>query len=278
MSVEELSLSGPKNRMLAFPYNKWDNSQWNVDQAGALVLCSVDEARRRQVPEDRWVFPHAIVESNHMVPVSQRDAIHRSPGFAVASRRAFQLSALDPQDVDEVDLYSCFPVAVATQMDEIGLDPSRQPTITGGMAFGGGPLNNYVVQSTVAMVQRLRERPGSTGLVTAISGIITKQGVSLWSTSPPASGFHAEDVSTEVAEATERRVAAAWPAGGATLITYTMVPSPDGGGRVIVIAERADGTRAVASTEDRHAVDLATAEELIGRSVKLDGGGGFRLT
>ena len=39
------------------------------------------------------------------------------------------------------------------------------------------------------MASVLRDAPGSTGLVTAVSGMLTKQGVSLWSSEPrsPAS-------------------------------------------------------------------------------------------
>ena len=33
-------------------------------------------------------------------------------------------------------------------------------TITGGMAFAGGPFNNFVLQATVAMIERLRRQPG----------------------------------------------------------------------------------------------------------------------
>jgi acetyl-CoA C-acetyltransferase len=62
MTAEDIRTPGPRNRPLAFPYNKWHNSQWNVDQAAAFVLCSVEAARTRGLSNDRWVFPHVIVE------------------------------------------------------------------------------------------------------------------------------------------------------------------------------------------------------------------------
>src|SRR5690606_32363197 len=99
MTPDDIRSPGPRKRPLASPYNKWHNSQWNVDQAAAFVLCSVEAARAHGVPEDRWVFPHAIVESNLMVPVSQRRLVHRSPGFAVAGRRAFELAGTSIDDV-----------------------------------------------------------------------------------------------------------------------------------------------------------------------------------
>ena len=45
------------NRMLAWPYTKWHNSQWNVDQAAALIFCSAGTARALGISSDRWVFP-----------------------------------------------------------------------------------------------------------------------------------------------------------------------------------------------------------------------------
>lgn len=66
-----------------------------------------------------------------------------------------------------VDLYACFPSAVQVQARALGLplDAARL-TVTGGMTFAGGPLNNAALASTVAVVERLRHlataggRPG----------------------------------------------------------------------------------------------------------------------
>ena len=38
----------PSNRPLAFPYNKWHSTQWTVNQAAALLLCSVGGGRLRR--------------------------------------------------------------------------------------------------------------------------------------------------------------------------------------------------------------------------------------
>ena len=42
-----LRVAGEGNRPLAFPYAKWHSTQWAVDQAGALLLCSAGTARRQ---------------------------------------------------------------------------------------------------------------------------------------------------------------------------------------------------------------------------------------
>jgi len=71
-------------------------------------------------------------------------------------------------------------------MRELGIPPERPPSLAGGMAFAGGPLNHFVLQGLVKMVEPLRNDAGSLGLVRAVSGILTMQGVSLWSTQPPS--------------------------------------------------------------------------------------------
>jgi len=271
MTADEIRTPGPANKSLAWPYNKWHTSQWNVDQAACLILCSAEAARAHGVPPDRWVFPHAIAWSDHMVPVSRRGAIHRSPGFALAGRAAFSLAGAGVDDVAHVDLYSCFPIAVRTQARELGIAAGRALTVTGGMTFAGGPLNNYVLQSTARMAEVLREAPSDLGLVTAISGMITKQGVGIWGGRPPAAGFRSADVTATAASVTPELPIVTGATGPATVAAYTVVA----GTGAIVVADVAGGGRALASSPDDTVAAAMKAEEWCGRSVVLDGAGGF---
>jgi acetyl-CoA C-acetyltransferase len=275
MSPGDIRRSGAGNRPLAFPYNKWHCAQWNVDQAACLVMCSADVARARGIAVERWVFPHAVAESNVVVALSQRRPLHRSPGFAVAGQGALSLAGSGLDDIAHIDLYSCFPIAVRVQAAELGIGEDRQLTVTGGMAFAGGPLNNYVLQAMTTMTGVLRADAGSLGLVTAVSGMITKQGVSVWSCRPPPGGYRSADVSAAV-RARGDGVAAIKPTPGpAAVATYTVVHRRDASPRSVIIAERADGIRAIASTEDAEVAETMTAEEWCGRAVQLDGDGGF---
>jgi len=276
MAPDEIRRAGPRNKALAWPYNKWHNSQWNVDQAACLILCSAETARAHGIPTDRWVFPLAIAQSNHMIPVSQRRQIHRSPGFSLTAAGALALAGVGVDDVAYIDAYSCFPIAVRTQALELGLGPDRPMTVTGGMTFAGGPFNNYVLQSSTKMAQILRSDPPAIGLVTAISGMITKQGVSLWSATPPAGPpYRSADVSAEVAAATPVIPSGAAIAGAATVATYTVISGPDGAGRAVVLADQADGSRCIAASTDMSLATRMTSEEWCGRTVELDGAGAF---
>ena len=273
MSAADIDRPGTGNRPMAFPYNKWHCSQWNVDQAAALLLCSAEMARARGIPRDRWVFPAAVAESDHMVPLSQRRDLHRSPGFALAGRAALDAAGTGVDDVAFVDLYSCFPAAVRVQAVELGLG-ERPLTLTGGMTFAGGPLNNYVLQATVAAAVALRARPEERAIVTAVSGLLTKQGVSIWSGTPPLRGFRAVDVSDEAAATPALHLRGA--AAAATVAGYTV--GYDGGrpATATVIAEIDGGGRSVAVSRDPSTAEAMTTHEWCGRVVALDGRGGFR--
>jgi acetyl-CoA C-acetyltransferase len=275
MSADEIRCSGPGNRTLASPYNKWHCSQWNVDQSAALILCAAGVARSRGIGIDRWVFPHAIAESNAVVPLSRRRDLHRCAGFSLAGSAAMGLAGTGIDEIAHIDLYSCFPIAVRVQAAELGLSLDRPLTVTGGMAFAGGPLNNYVLQALAKMANVLRADPGSTGLVTAVSGMLTKQGVSLWSSRPPAAGYRSEDVSDRVNAVAPAVAMAASGSGPATVATYTVIHDGGDPKRGVVIAGRSDGTRVIATTGDRATVEAMASKEWCGRPVDVDANGGF---
>jgi acetyl-CoA C-acetyltransferase len=275
MSADEILSPGPGNRTLASPYQKWHCSQWNVDQAAALILCSAEVAQRRGIASDRWIFPHAIAESNAMVPLSQRRELHRCPGFSVAGTAAMDLAGIGIDDLAYIDLYSCFPIAVRVQAAELGLSLDRPLTVTGGMTFAGGPLNNYVLQAVAKMATVLRADPAANGLVTAVSGMLTKQGVSVWSARPPAGGYRSEDVSDRVAAAAPAMAIGAPRSGPALVATYTVIHDDGRPSRGVVIAERPDGARVIATTADPATLQAMASEEWCARTVALDDNGGF---
>ena len=247
VTADQLAAAPP----LSTPYSKLHASQWNVDQAAALLLTSVEVADRLGLPLDRRVFPLVAVESNHMVPLTERAELHRCHAMAVAAERAAAVGAgVAPRDAAVLDLYSCFPVAVRLQCREMGIDPQRQLTVTGGMAFAGGPLNNYVLQAMVALVDRLRDDPAATGLSTSVSGMLTKYGLGTWSATPPAHGFRAEDVTAEVADRTTTVAVDPSFVGDAPLVAVTVAHDAGEPTVAVALADTPAGTRAVATTTD----------------------------
>jgi acetyl-CoA C-acetyltransferase len=275
VTPEFLEHPSAKNPMLAAPYTKWHCSQWNVDQAAGFVLCSTEAADRAGVPQDRRVYPLAMVESNHMLAVSKRAELHRAPAVRIGAERIAELTGIDVAASDVVDLYSCFPVAVRIQARELGLpvdDPDGRPlSVGGGMTFGGGPLNNATFQALARMVPMLRGTPGTAGLLTFISGIITKHGISVWSTTPPEGGFAYAETTDAVEAGTPALEVVADHRGVATINGYTVAHESGEPRYSTIVATTADRTRVVARNDDAGlAADMAT-DEWCGRDVTVAG-------
>ena len=278
--LDSAAIATPENgnRMLAWPYTKWHNSQWNVDQAAALIFCSADTARALGIAPDRWVFPWAAAESNHMVPVTERPELHRSPGFAHAGRAVADHVGMALSEAGHVDLYSCFPIAVRTQALELDIDLSRDLTVTGGMTWAGGPLNNYVIQAAAKLAQVLRADSGSTGLLTSVSGMITKQGASMWSSEPPAQPFANIDVTDAVAVELQPKPYRTGENEQATVVSYTVIWGREGPERAVAIGEFADGARTLLVSAVPPVMAAAVVEEFCGRTVTVAGDGSFTPT
>jgi acetyl-CoA C-acetyltransferase len=272
--VDAATIADPlRNPMQAFPYGKLHCSQWNVDQAAGLIACSVATARSLGIPRERWVFPLATADANQMIPFTERRALHRCAGFAKAAQRVFAHTQRSIADVAYCEIYSCFPVAVRIQMREMGIGDDRPLTVTGGMAFAGGPLNNFVLQALVRMVQLLRGDPGSLGFVTAVSGILTKQGVSLWSSEPGAAPFAHDDVTAETEREIERTELVEGAEGSGTVASYTVFYGGGAPKRAVLLCDLDDDRRTLVLSEDAAVVATATTEELCGRVLRVGPGG-----
>ena len=267
----------PDNRMVADPYTKLCCSNLRVNQAAALLITTVDHARQVGVPEDRWVHPLASADNNHSVPVIARPELHRVPGFGVAAGAAADHAGIDLGALAVVDLYSCFPAAVRIAADELGLADRTDWTVTGGMTFGGGPLNSYLLHATAAIARELRDRPGGVGLTTAVSGFLTKQGVALWSSEPPARPWQHGDVSEAVAVQQPALELTDDHHGTATVVSGTLVHDRAGPHQVVAVLETPTGARTAAtSTHDAVLASFGGDGEFIGTTVDL-AGDTFRL-
>ena len=275
MDAAAIRDASPSNRALASPYNKWHVSQWAVDQAAALLLCSVGAARRAGVPENRWVFPHACVESSHMVSLSRRGDLHRWPAMAAVGDAVAAHLGVALRDVEVQEIYSCFPVAVRVQQRELDLDPSTPVTVTGSMAFAGGPLNNFAYQGTVEVVRRLRRSPEALGMVTVVSGLLTKPGIVVWGAAPPRSVLVA-DVGDEAAARTSVREVtngADGSADGPGVVATATATYLDGTpAAAFVIADLPDGRRWVGTCDDAGFAAATARRSTIATQVLISGG------
>ena len=177
LSAEQIWQPGEDNRMVSWPYTKLMNSNNMVDQGAAIVLASAEKAIHLQIPTERWVFPIAGTDAHDTYAVGERLELDQSPAIRIGGRRVLELAGVGVDDIDLVDVYSCFPSAVQVAAAELGLpvdDADRPLTVTGGLTFAGGPWNNYVTHSIATMAERLAGTPGRRGLITANGGYLTK--------------------------------------------------------------------------------------------------------
>ena len=271
-TAAEIRTPSPANRLVSFPYTKLMNSNSNVDQGAALILASVATARRLGVPERQWIYPWAATEAHDTYAVSPRDNLHSSPAVRIAGARCLELADMTLDDVDHVDVYSCFPSAVQVAAAELGLEETRPLTVTGGLTFGGGPLNNYVMHAIARMAEVLRERPEETGLVTSNGGFITKHAFGVYAASPPPAGFRHAVPQAEV-DAMPTRALAPDYVGEAEIEAYTVMYGAEGPSVGLAACRLADGRRTWGNTEDPELLAAMTTEEFCGRKVRVDSAG-----
>ncbi len=268
-TADEITFESERNRMLAFPYTKRMNTQWNVDQSAALLFCSLSKAEELGLDPAQFIFPLAATESDHMTLVSERAELHRCYGASIAGKRAADLAGVSVDNIDLLDLYSCFPAAVKAYAHELGIKDKRPLVVGGSMAFAGGPLNNFVLQSTATMARLLRKEPQKTGLVSAVSGMLTKQGFCVWSATPNKNGFQFDDVSNATASAVRTTPLNANYVGQARVAGYTVNSIPGFPDSLIALCDTVGGERAIATSDDAELITTACTEELCGRDVSI---------
>lgn len=274
---EEIIEPAPGNRMVTFPYTKRMCANIDVDQAAALLVCTPEAARGAGVPDDRLVFLHAGADANDHFFVTERWSLARSPALAAVGRDVLGGCGLTVDDIARFDLYSCFPSAVEVAMDALGLPPAerdggRPLTVTGGLAFFGGPGSNYMTHSIAAMVAACRDDPGSFGLVTGVGWYLTKHTAGVYSTRPPGRGtVRVDPAATQAAVDAAPRREPAGPYGGPATVEATAVQfDRDGAPALAVVAAlTADGRRALATATDPGVLASMVEEEWAGRPVRL---------
>ncbi len=297
---EELAAPTPDNRMVAYPYTKLLTANLQVDQGAAVVLCSAAAADTAGVPRDRWVFPLAGADAEDHWFLSHRADFTTSPAIRLAGRAALAAAGLDIDDVGHVDLYSCFPSAVEIAADELGLaigtaSSGRAWTVTGGLTFAGGPGSGYGTHALAALVGRLRQDPGATGLTTGLGWYLSRHSIGVYGTRPAragggepaaadgvevhrAGGFTWSDPQAAVS-ALPQCATDAGASGEVTVETYSVTfdraGRPD---RAVVACRTPEGRRAWGQTTDPDQLEVLVTEEGCGRLATLDGEGGVDVS
>lgn len=275
MTADEIITPTPDNRMVGFPYTKAMNSNWYLDQAAAVLVTSAETAERLGVSRDRWVFPWAGASADDTASVTNRFDLHSSPALRSIAKTLYRRCGLGPHELEHVDLYSCFPSAVQIAATEFGLDLDRPLTVTGGLTFAGGPLNNYVTHSVATLVESLRATPG-VGLVTANGGYVTRHSAALYASRPPTEPWIALDAQAG-ADRIEQTPGDEAFSGRGHIEGYTVMHYRSESPAALVAVRTPGGGRTWGRAVDEDTTSALMAAEGVGRSVHLGSDGQIDL-
>jgi acetyl-CoA C-acetyltransferase len=273
-SAAALATVTERNRIVAEPYTRMTVARDQVNQAAAAVVCSIAKARELGVPDDRWVHIHGIASAHEPMPL-QRPDLSRSPASVAASVRALELAGRSIEDMDFLDLYSCFAIPVFNIIDGFGLaaDDPRGYTVTGGLPFFGGAGNNYSLHAIAEAVVRLRARPGSWAFVGANGGFMSKYTAGVYSTQPAAWDVP-ESRNQSLDRPADVVAVDASPSGAAVIESYTLIPRPKGDLGAVVARVPDGGARCVAVVAPEDAATLAQLRPGMpfGRAIDISSG------
>ena len=256
------------NRLVAEPYTKRTVAIMDVDMAASVVIASHGAADRLGIPTEQRVYLRGWSYAVDATYVAEHPELWRSPAMQWASSAALRQAGLGVDDVAHFDLYSCFGSSIRFAQDALGLaaDDPRGVTVTGGLPFAGGPASNYLSHSIATMVQRLRDDPGTTGLVSGVGMHMTKHCFGVYSTEPPTSAL---------APAAPPPVPTARPIvevtdGPAEIVAYSVVHGRSGEPEwALVIGEVADGSRCYGRAQDGTVLREMGRQEWVGRTVRF---------
>jgi acetyl-CoA C-acetyltransferase len=298
---EEIATPTPDNRIVCEPYTKRMNAFLGSDQGAALVVCSLAAARRAGVA-DRAVFIWSGASAVDVRFPASRPDPGTSPAIAAAGRALFEAANLGAgpanrpagglgiDDVEVLDIYSCFPSAVEMAAEALGLrgDDARGLTSTGGLPYFGGPGNNYTTHGIAAVTSRLRqagpagsgsngERPRF-GLATGLGWFVTKHALGLYGSTPPPGGFHLGDTSADQrrieASAAEMALQVPDPT-PATVVAITVVRDHLGASTgAPVIARLPDGRQVAAAPADDEVISEVGERDtpgMVGTTIVVEG-------
>ena len=268
---EDILETSKKNKMLAYPYNKLHCTSWNVNQSAAIIICSEELANELEIDNKKRVYPISSSENNHMIAIQQRPKLYESLGMTYAANSINKMIERLDIKLDAYDLYSCFPAAVKMFSKSLELGSEIPKTITGSMPYAGGPLNSFVIHSTVKMIQKIRALEARHGLVTGVSGMMTKQSFCVWGKEYQEQ-FIFDDV-TERAKLDEKPVELSNIAEGeGEIIGYTIIEGSEHASKAVLYLDDEKKHRKVVSSLDKNFINLLMEEEWVGKKVGFKAG------
>jgi hypothetical protein len=182
----------------------------------------------------------------------------------------FILNICKENNISEIiyDLYSCFPAAVEMFGEALKIKNISQSSITGGMSFAGGPLNSYVLNSTVQMIRKIRSEENKCGIVTGISGMMTKQSFALWG-KRNLINYSFKDVSEEAENHEVPHKISSETSGEGNIIGYTIIKNEESVKKAVIYIEDVNNNRNIITSENKEVIKSMEINEWVGKWIKF---------
>ncbi|MBA4396010.1 MAG: acetyl-CoA acetyltransferase [Syntrophus sp. (in: bacteria)] len=271
-TADEITCSTAKNHYVAYPYTVRMVANIKVDQSAAVILTSVAAAEKLGSDCSRRVYPMGGAEFRNIWHVSRRPCLYDSPAITEASRLALGQAGISLSEIGVFDIYSCFPSAVEIARRAIGIpeDDPRDLSVTGGLAYFGGPGNNYTLHAIASVVERIRRDRSLKAMVTANGWFNSKHAVGVYGAEAPLHPWEDRDDEPiqRVIDAQNLPEPVERAEGRLTVEAYMIRYGQDGRPeRGTVIGRLSDGRRALADIDaSEQRLQKLEQIELVGRT------------
>lgn len=259
-SAEEIATPTADNRPIAFPYTKLMVANQSVNQGAAFIVASLAKARALGVSEHRLVYVGHGAGAREPSDVLQRESYTRSIALETSLQQTLAFNAMQPSDLDLVELYSCFPCIPKLAWRALGWPVEKPMSVVGSLTFGGGPVGNYMSHAIAVMVERLRLE-GRAGLLFGNGGFANTNHCIVLTRRPGDTADQARSFDVQAMADAQRNTAPPLVEdyeGSGAIETYTVLYARDGAPRFgVVLARTPAGTRFLARVEAEDTESIA---------------------
>ncbi|MEM9255036.1 MAG: hypothetical protein AAGA91_06285 [Pseudomonadota bacterium] len=269
LSAESIADLSADNYELSVPYYKRMIAQDAVNQSAAIVVTSAGKARKLGIHPAQWLFISAYAEGEDNFMYLRPDPA-RSAAMQAVLHATLQQSEVNIDEIDLLDLYSCFPCAVqaARECLQLSAQDTRPLTVTGGLPFFGGPGNNYSLHALAEVTVRLRS--GGRALVYANGGTLSKHAAAVLSADARRGGAYDWGAATARFEPDSLpRLSPAERVSQGSIVTWTVINRRSQPDRGVILGQTAAGQRFLAASEEPELTAAMRANDPIGRRVQV---------
>lgn len=262
-TAEEIARASENNPLLTDLYTKAMVAKDRVNQAAAVILTSEKKAHELGIDESKWIYLHGACAIEERMLLERQDP-GKSAIAEIVYNTALKRAEIEQSDISFFDIYSCFPIAVTSVCDALGIDPvdPRRLTVTGGLPFFGGPGSSYSLFGLVGIVRKLRENRSAYGLVGANGGYLTKMAAGVYSAKRPEGWISYSDkaLQKELFSRPAPRIED-WPEGEAQIVSYAVEMKKGVPQRGYIIGKTAEaGDVFIAATDPK---DQKTPQQMV---------------